>query len=234
MKDEYHQTTWCVEKGIEFIESMKDRGPWCLSINPYAPHPPFDPPQSYKDKLNIADMPLPLWQEGELDNKPPFQKDCYLNGSQNGMIRDTVGMTDDMKREVTRDYYALVEQIDTQFGRLMTWLEENGLRENTIVIFMSDHGEMLGDHGQYWKGPYFYEQLIHVPLIISCPGVIKCGLRSSALVELVDISATLLDLCGKPVPGYMQGKSLAGILTGEKDKSYHKGCRVCRILLLRE
>ena len=119
MPDEYHQTTWCVEKGIEFIEQQRGKGPWLLSINCYAPHPPFDPPQSYKDKLNIDDMPLPKWKEGELDDKPPCQLDCYLNGSQKGMVRDTVGMTDRMKQEVTRDYWALVEQIDVQFGRLM-------------------------------------------------------------------------------------------------------------------
>lgn len=224
MKDEHHQTTWCIEKGIEFIERVKDGGPWCLSINPYAPHPPFDPPQSYKDKLNVTDMPLPLWKEGELDNKPRFQKDCYLNGSQNGMVRDTVGMTDEMKREVTRDYYALVEQIDHQFGRLMDYLEENGLRENTVVIFMSDHGEMLGDHGQYWKGPYFYESLIHVPLIISCPGTIPCGVKSRAIVELVDLAPTLLELSGLPVPSYIQGKSFADILLGTKSPDYHKDC----------
>lgn len=222
MSPENHQTTWCVEKGIEFIEQARENGPWCLSLNPYAPHPPFDPPQEYKDRLNINDMPLPKWKEGELDNKPPCQKDCYLNGSQQGMVRDTVGMTDDMKREVTRDYYALIEHIDDEFGRLMDYLDRTGQRENTVVIFMSDHGEMLGDHGIYWKGGYFYECLVHVPLIISCPGLIPQGVRSSALVELVDLAPTLLDLSGVPIPKYMQGTSFAGILRGNQSLDHHK------------
>jgi arylsulfatase A-like enzyme len=223
MTEENHQTTWCVEKAMEFINQVKE-GPWCVSINCYAPHPPFDPPESYKKRLNINEMPLPVYREGELDNKPAHQKDCYLNGSQKGMVRNTADMTDLEKKEVTRDYYAQIELIDTQLGRLITYLEETGQRENTVIIFMSDHGEMLGDHGIYWKGGYFYEGLIHVPLIFSCPGIIPQGVRSKALVELVDIAPTLLELSGIPAPRYMQGKSLSGILLGRQEADYHKDC----------
>ena len=72
-----------------------------------------------------------------------------------------------------------IELIDDQFGRLMKYLDETGERENTLVIYMSDHGEMNGDHGLYWKGAYFYEALVHVPLIISCPSRIlkKCKVK---------------------------------------------------------
>ena len=128
LKEENHQTTWCVDKAIEFMQNRTDDRPFCLSVNPFDPHPPFDPPQEYKDKLNIDDMPLPLWKEGELDNKPFAHKDCYLHGSQKGMVRDTVTMTDDEKREVTRDYYAEIELMDHQLGRLLDYLEESGLR----------------------------------------------------------------------------------------------------------
>ena len=223
MPDAYHQTTWCVEKAIEFIDrSEAGDAPWCISINPYAPHPPFDPPKAFKDRISIDDMELPLWQEGELDDKPAFQKDSYLRGSQNGMARPMLGMTDHEKREVIRDYYASIEHIDYQFGRLMHHLDAMGIRENTIVIFMSDHGEMLGDHGAYWKGGYFYESVIHVPLILSWPGKIRSGLESTALVELVDLAPTLLELASLPVPQYIQGKSFAGILTGREAPDHHK------------
>ena len=67
------------------------------------------------------------------------------------------------KQERFRDYYAEIELIDDQFGRLLSYLDQTGLREDTIIIFMSDHGEMSGDHGLYWKGAYFYEGLVHVP-----------------------------------------------------------------------
>jgi len=223
---EYHQTTWCVEEAINFIEQNID-GKWMVCINPFDPHPPLDPPQEYKDRLNCNDMPLPLWKEGELDNKPPFQMHDYLYGGQNGATESIIGLTEDDKRERFRDYYAMIELIDDQLGRLIDYIEAKGLRENTLIIFHSDHGEMNGDHGLYWKGPYFYEALVHVPLIFSCPGVIKSGIISNALVELVDIAPTILELAGLEVPCYMQGKSIAPILTGKADPSFHKEAVYC-------
>ena len=220
---EYHQTTWVVEKAIEFIEQNKDSGrPWLISLNPYDPHPPLDPPQAYKDRLKIEDMPLPWWKDGELDNKPPHQQKDFYQGGQDGQAEPFPTLSDDEKREHWRDYYAEIELVDDQFGRLLDYLDETGLRENTLVIFMSDHGEMNGDHGLYWKGAYFYEALVHVPLIFSMPTRLKKGLISDALVELVDIAPTLMELAGEEVPYYMQGKSLLPILTGEADPHHHK------------
>jgi len=218
---EFHQTTWCVEEAIRFIELKKEQ-PWLVSINPFDPHPPLDPPQEYKNKLRVEDMPLPLWSDGELENKPPHQQKDYVIGGQNGATDSIIGMSDNDKREKIRDYYAEIELIDNQLGRLIDYLEKTGQRDNTVIIFMSDHGEMSGDHGLYWKGAYFYEGLTHVPLIISCPSVIKKGLVAEALVELVDIAPTLVELAGYDVPYYMQGKSLLSILTGESPADFHK------------
>lgn len=211
---ELHQTTWCVSEAIRFMEEQKGKGGWLVSINPFDPHPPLDPPQSYKDRLEVQDMPLPLWQEGELDNKPPHQQRDYVIGGQNGGADSIIGMSDETKREYFRDYYAEIQLIDDQMGRLIDYLEESGQRDNTLIVFMSDHGEMCGDHGLYWKGAYFYEGLTHVPLVFSCPDRIGSGIVSSALVELVDVAPTILELLGMEVPHYMQGRSLAGILTG--------------------
>lgn len=225
MPDEYHQTTYCVEKSMEFIRKSvaeDPERPWCISVNPYAPHPPFDPPAEFVERLNVDDMPLPLWKEGELDNKPAYQKESYLHGSQSRMLVPGCTVTDEQKRANTREYYALVEHLDYQLGRLIDFLEETGQRENTIIMFMSDHGENLGDHGLYWKGGLFYECNVHVPLIFSCPGLIKEGLRVPALVELADVAPTILELIGLPVPQYMQAKSFAGILLGTAAPNHHK------------
>lgn len=220
---QYHQTTWCVEKAIEFIEENREKGhSWLISLNPYDPHPPLDPPQAYKDRLKIENMPLPRWKDGELERKPPHQQKDFYQGGQDGQAEPFPTLSDNDKRERFRDYYAQIELLDDQFGRLMQYLEDVGERENTLVIFMSDHGEMSGDHGLYWKGAYFYEGLVHVPLIFSCPSRIAQGMRSRALVELVDIAPTLLELAGLEIPFYMQGKSLAPILTGQADPNYHK------------
>ncbi len=222
LPEEVHQTTWCMDKAMEFMDAYQGDQPWLLSVNPFDPHPPFDPPDEYKEKLNIEDMPLPLWEEGELDNKPFAHKDCYLHGSQKGMVRDTVGMTDSEKKECTRDYYAQIELMDHQIGRLLDYLEEKDLRKDTVIIFMSDHGEMLGDHGIYWKGGYFYEGLIRVPLILSWPGHFLENVVTDALVELVDVAPTLMELAGLEVPVYMQGKSLLSLLKGETPVEHHK------------
>ena len=112
--------------------------------------------------------------------------------------------------------------IDDQLGRILQVLEESGQRDNTIVVFTSDHGETLGDHGLVQKGCRFYEGLVRVPLIFSWPGHIEAGQRSDALVELSDKAPTLLQLCGQEIPENMTGKSLAPILTGEVSPEHHR------------
>ena len=124
-------------------------------------------------------------------------------------------------------YWAMCDHIDAQVGRLLDALERSGQHENTIVIFTSDHGEMLGDHGLYIKGPFLYEEAIHVPLIISWPGRIEGGRRSEALVELTDLAPTLLDAAElEPEPG-MQGRSLWPLLTGKADLQHFRDDVYC-------
>jgi arylsulfatase A-like enzyme len=97
-----------------------------------------------------------------------------------------------------------------------------GELDDTLVLFHSDHGEMLGDHGLLYKGCRFFEGLVHVPMIFSWPGRVLQDLRSPALVELVDIAPTLLQAAGLAVPRFMQGVSLWPILTGSADPAHHK------------
>ena len=104
----------------------------------------------------------------------------------------------------------------------MDALEVSGQRENTIIIFTSDHGEMLGDHGLLQKGCRFYEGAVRIPLILSWPGHFKAGLRSNALVELTDLVPTLLEITGLPISSHIQGKSLLSLLSGQKDPNYHR------------
>ncbi|MGB0583055.1 MAG: sulfatase family protein, partial [Limisphaerales bacterium] len=130
---------------------------------------------------------------------------------------DVKGMTACDKREVTAAYYAMCEHIDHEVGRILEALEESGQRDNTIVIFMSDHGEMLGDHGMYLKGPHFYEEAVRVPLVMRWPDKFKAGHQVDGLMELTDLCPTLLECAGIEVPNRMQGRSLCGQLKGEED-----------------
>ena len=119
-------------------------------------------------------------------------------------------------------YYAMIELIDTQLARILDALDASGQLTDTLVIFTSDHGEMLGDHGLLYKGCRFFEGLVHVPLIVAWPGEIKAGLVSSALVESIDLAPTLLEAAGLEIPYYVQGRSLLALLRGEADLQTHK------------
>jgi len=100
---------------------------------------------------------------------------------------------------------------------MINMLKKTGQLEKTLILFMSDHGELLGDHGLLYKGCRFFDSLVRVPLIFSLPGVTAENLITDALVELVDIPETLLELAGIPIPNRMQGKSLVGLLKNETD-----------------
>lgn len=235
---ELHQTTWCAEKTIEFIREERE-GPWLASVNIYDPHPPFNPPQAYRDLFDPAQMPGPHFRESDLaqqaklaavdfqskgrtpdnlDIKSPVLPASPLNPDWLG--HESAGKRDAWTLQAA--YYAMIKLIDDQLGRILGALEESGQRDNTVIIFTSDHGEMLGDHGLIQKGCRFYEGLVRVPLIWSWPGHFEAGLRSDALVELTDKAPTLLALAGQTPPAHMQGKSLLPILTGEAAPDQHR------------
>ena len=220
---EHHQTSWCAEMAVDFIrEHAGGEQPWLFSVNTFAPHHPFDPPAKYLDRYRPEEMPLPKQRPGELVNKPIYQQldHKWAHNSPGGM--DVASLTGHDSQRIRAAYYAMVEHIDHEVGRMLAALDETDQRENTVVVFMSDHGEMLGDHGLFLKGPHFYDEAVRVPLVLSWPGRIKTGLRSDALVELTDLAPTLMECCGLSPEPQMQGKSLRRILTGEADPSAHR------------
>lgn len=210
----YTQTAWCSDMAIQFMRQQRKFNPWLMSVNIFQPHHPFWPTQDYLSHYDPDKLPSPRYQEGELDSKPIFQRVDHQAGY--GGTSTSFARTDDLThRKITAAYYAMIEQVDSEVGRMMKVLEETGQADNTIVIHMSDHGEMLGDHGIYLKGPYFYDCMMRVPLMIRWPGRYKAGVCSDALVEMVDLAPTLLEAAGVPVNSGMQGRSLTGLLTGK-------------------
>jgi arylsulfatase A-like enzyme len=127
-------------------------------------------------------------------------------------------MTESDHRLCRAAYWAMCDHIDTQVGRLMQTLDDTGEREKTLVIFTSDHGEMLGDHGIYIKGPFLYDPAIRIPLIISMPGTIEKGVISDTMIELADLAPTVLDAAGVEREPGMQAKSMWPLLTGVTDR----------------
>jgi arylsulfatase len=224
--EEDHQTTWCAEKAIQFMESNAGYDkPWFFIANLFDPHHPFDPPKAYLDKFlsRLDEIPLPNYVEGELHNKPEYQRMDREGAYGTKGYLAAAEMSDQDHRLLRAAYWAMCELIDTQVGRMLESLEGSGQRENTIVIFMSDHGELLGDHGMYLKGPHFYDVSVRVPFIVRWPEFITGDRRSSTLIELVDLAPTLLEAAGIRIYEGIQGRSLWPILSGQlPDNAIHR------------
>jgi arylsulfatase len=223
----YTQTAWCAEEAIAFMRQKKSLHPWLMSVNIFQPHHPFLPTEEYLNKYPAANMADPIFTEGELSSKPSYQMTDH-RGAYGGTNISFADQSPEDHRRTKAAYYAMIEQVDRAVGELLDALEASGQAENTIVIFMSDHGEMLGDHGIYLKGPYFYDCLTRVPLMIRWPHRYKAGLQVDALVELTDIAPTLLAAAGIPAGPGIQGKDLHPLLTGARKE--HRSSVYCEYL----
>jgi arylsulfatase A-like enzyme len=218
---EHHQTTWCAQRAITFMQGMAETNPdqpWMFACNIFDPHNPNDPPpellERYMDMLD--EIPLPNYAEGELRNKPTVQQQHHAAANKrmppHPLRYDE--LSDREHRLYRASYYAMIDLIDQQVGRIMQTLEETGQRDNTLVIFTSDHGESLGDHGLYWKNWWFYEESMRVPLIMSWPGMKPRTRRVTESAELVDIVPTIYDAIGTNKPDWLQGRSWWDFLNG--------------------
>lgn len=181
-------------------------GPWALNVSFIAPHFPLIAPPEYWEQYLEARIDLPLLPPGHLAAQhPAIQR-----------MRRMFGMPDEVEEGLTRrgrvGYYGLITYLDDKIGRLLAALAETGQRENTIVVYTSDHGEMAGEHGM-WRKSNFYEQSARVPLVLAGPGI-PVGRRIPAVVSLVDLIATIVDLGGgKPITP-LDGTSLLPPLRG--------------------
>jgi arylsulfatase A-like enzyme len=202
-------------------------------VNIYDPHPPFNPPQRYRDLFDPADMPGPLFRESDIEQQEKLARVDFQS-----VVRspDALDISDPLRPQRGRSadgrvlqaaYYAMIKLIDDQVGRILTALDASGQRDNTVVIFTSDHGEMLGDHGLIQKGCRFYEGLVRVPLIFSWPGHFAEGECSDALVELLDKTPTIMELAGLEPPQRMQGRTLLPMLRGEAPLDHHRDSVRC-------
>jgi choline-sulfatase len=132
--------------------------------------------------------------------------------------RESTGIAEVSDEEVLRSraaYWGLVGRVDELVGKILAALDQNGLAENTLIVYTSDHGDMQGEHGLWWKH-VFYEESVRVPLILSWPGVIRSGERCARVVSALDVGATMLDaLGGPPLPG-SPGRSLLGLVSNAR------------------
>lgn len=218
LPQDLHIDTFVGRAACDYIQQTD--GPFCMIASFPGPHNPFDPPEPY-DKIHAdTEFPPRNMTPGEVDRKPREAYD-YITKAADGLGACYPDQLSDKDLQLMKaNYHANVTQIDDWVGQLVATLKETGQYENTVIMLISDHGEMLGDHGLIFK-QCFYEESIKVPFIIHCPARFKPG-RSNALVESIDLFNTVCDLGGVWEGEGRQGRSLLPLLEDPARRGRHR------------
>jgi iduronate 2-sulfatase len=190
---------------IALLKKHKDK-PFFIGAGFYKPHCPWVTPSKYFDLYNPEQISLPLLM-------PAFQDTYPAPALASTSPLPYFGITADQARECKLAYYAAISFVDAQIGKVLDALDELGLAENTIVVFWSDHGYHLGEHGLWFKQSCF-EESARTPLIMAVPGIKSTGKACNRIVEFIDIYPTLAALTGMTPPSDLDGKSLVPLLEG--------------------
>lgn len=195
---------------IEFLGNHDASKPFFAYVSYTSPHDPRTAPDEFRRLYPPDSIPLPenFMPEHPFDNGELRVRDELLA---------PFPRTPDAIRRHIADYYAMISHLDAQIGRVLTTLEEKGFADNTIVVFASDNGLAVGQHGLLGKQS-LYEHSIRVPLIVTGPGI-PANRRSTSLCYLHDVFPTLCDLAGLNIPGTVEALSLAGIIRGSRRKA---------------
>jgi arylsulfatase len=217
-KDELHATHWTAETAIEFLQTSRQVGPWFMKVSFQRPHPPFDPPKRWMDYYQNVNVPMPA--VGEWANEK--YKGKYSSMDKTPATSSGIFPKDEVK--ASREAYAgAISFVDEQIGRIIKELKRLGQYENTLIMFVSDHGEMLGDQ-HMWRKCRPYQPSVNVPMILRWPKMpgfdIRRGQVRNELVELRDIFPTLADACSFKIPDGLDGKSILKLL--KENESWRK------------
>jgi len=210
----YNITALLADEAISFIRRQPKGKPWFCWVNWQDPHPAFTCPEPYFSMFDRGAIEIPPgYRDTYKKNKPKRLKNWQVNSL-------ALQATDDEIKNAIAAYMGQVKYVDDSVGRIISALEETGQIENTLVVFLADHGEFLGDQGAFHKIGVFYEYLTRIPVIIRHPEGKYRGVFSG-LVEEVDLAPTILDALGIPIPPTFVGKSLhARLVEGKLGKEY--------------
>lgn len=226
--DKYQGAAWHLDEHLHsdvfigmaatsWVENYQGDAPFFLQVGLTGPHEPWDPLPRHLEMYAGRDLPEPVWRAGELDEKPPQHRthqEFHATTGHESVIDmrriDAAGM-----ERMRRHYYAKITTVDEQVGRVLAALEARGWLDDSLLIFCSDHGEMLGDHHMAYKW-LMYDPIVHVPLIIRHPGSIHNPGEVRDLTSLIDLGPTILEAAGVDVPTYLEGRSLLPYLRDEE------------------
>jgi arylsulfatase len=214
--EELHPTNWVTTQSIDFLRRRDPSKPFFLKMSYVRPHSPLDPPKAYYDQYineDIPDSPIGDWADTEDTNK-----DGQVFNTTKGIVNKRA-----LKRAKAA-YYGLITHIDHQIGRFLQVLSEHNCLNNSIILFTSDHGDLLGDHNLFRK-TYPYQGSVHIPFIVYDPGRLLGGNRGrviSDVVELRDVMPTLLDIAGVEIPSTVEGKSVRELIASGSDDKWRE------------
>jgi arylsulfatase A-like enzyme len=220
VREEDSETPYMTSRAMDFIREAGD-GPWCLHLSYIKPHWPYIAPAPYNDMFTAADiLPVVRSEEERRDPHPVFAAFMDLPASRSFSRQE-------VREEVIPVYMGLIKQIDDQLGRLLAFMQERGLLENTLIVFTSDHGDYLGDH---WMGEkdLFHEPSVKIPLIVYDPSSQADGARGTVcdeLVESIDLIPTFLEALGADPAGQshrLEGRSLVPFLRGSPPAEWRR------------
>jgi arylsulfatase A-like enzyme len=230
LPEEFHNSKWIADVTIAAIQRSLDRGqPFFISANFPDPHNPCMTPAPWSTMYEPAAIPRFGYKPGEPEcfrDKPPFYREIvqqpggYAARPSDPGLRGAGNVSHlDWSPEQTQAnaacYYGMVSLMDKHIGRVLDALQRLGLREETLVVFSSDHGDLLGDHGLWWKSLVCYEESIRVPFIASFPGTIPAGRRSRAFLSLVDLLPTFCEFAAVTPPPSCEGVGQRAVWQGD-------------------
>jgi arylsulfatase A-like enzyme len=197
LPERLHPTSWIGETAVRFLRDYAKPQPFFLKVSFERPHSPYDPPKRWWDRY---DAPLPAAKVGDWAAKykprSSARRDAWHGDLGAAMVQSA-----------RRGYYGSVSFVDEQIGRILETLDARGQLRNTLIVYLSDHGDMLGDH-HMWRKSYAYQGSARVPMIVHWPDALQPGRTIANPVEVRDILPTLLDAAGVAVPQQMDGASL--------------------------
>lgn len=215
-EEQYHSDAFIGHSAVSWINSYQGDKPIFLEVGFTGPHEPWDPFPRHLDMYEDKELPKRVLREGELDEKPPqhlAHLEAFANAGGEAKIDLRLASEADIEN-MRRHYYAKITTVDEMLGKVLDALESRGWLENSIIIFCSDHGELLGDHGLAYKW-LMYDPIVHVPMVVRYPQSVDQPREVTDLVSLMDIGPTILQAAGVDVPTYLEGRSLMPYLNGE-------------------
>jgi len=225
LPEEVHPSTWIAEETIQAVEkSEQEDKPFFIWASFQDPHNPCFVPQKWAELYDLEEMPVYSIKPGEHDNKPPIYAGAADKETNNGRAYGKVNiggdknwhcvaalpfMDDDKKREIMRCYYGMMSLLDDKVGVIISYLEEKGILDDTLIVFTTDHGDYMGNHGMWWKGLPAYEDAQKIPFMVRYPNIDKedKGSRSNAYQSLVDLGISFLNYAECPIAEGIQGVS---------------------------